>query len=259
MRVEQASVLKHEQISGDYSIVVAEVPSIASAVVPGQFIHLLVPNLDNATLRRPFSIYRADKNTISILYKKVGRGTATMQRIAAGDELSLIGPLGNGFPDCRDGALPVMVAGGYGVAPLSLAASRMKQKGVIFIGGARKEDILCEQDFSSMGWEIHVTTEDGSLGQKGRVTEALDTWMESASGVEPEFFACGPEGMMKALGTRIFEKGWQGWFSLDKHMGCGVGACLACVQDIRDADGNIERKRVCKDGPIFSADTIVWS
>lgn len=259
MRVEQASVLKQERISGGYSVVAMEVPSIASVVVPGQFVHLLVPDLENAVLRRPFSIYRADERSITILYKKVGRGTAAMESITAGDKISIIGPLGNGFPACAAGALPVMVAGGYGVAPLALTASRMKEKGVVFIGGARKEDILCQDDFKALGWELHITTEDGSVGRKGLVTDALDDWMVSVSGVEPEFFACGPDGMMKALGSRILRRGWRGWFSLDKHMGCGVGACLACVQDIRGADGNIERKRVCKDGPVFPADTIVWS
>jgi dihydroorotate dehydrogenase electron transfer subunit len=232
---------------------------VASQVTPGQFIHLRVPRLDGAVLRRPFSVFKADATSLSVLYKQVGRGTQAMAAITKGEAVNIIGPLGNGFPDPDGDCFPVLVAGGYGVAPLYLLASRMRTTGILFVGGRSAVDILCVDLFEAMGWDVRITTEDASLGEKGLVTQALDAWLESG-GTEkcPEFFACGPDGLLKAVGDRAIAVDRPGWLSLDKHMGCGVGACLACVQRILKTDGTIVWKRVCKDGPIFEAREIVW-
>ena len=97
------------------------------------------------------------------------------------------------------------------------------------------------------------------MGSQGLVTSVLDAWLATlGSTASPEFFACGPDGLLKAVGERVIAGGWRGWLSLDKHMGCGVGACLACVQKIRLAEGSVVWKRVCKDGPIFETREIVW-
>jgi dihydroorotate dehydrogenase electron transfer subunit len=259
MRVENAKILEHRDFSGGYNLLVMDVPAVSSAVVPGQFIHLRVPHLGEAVLRRPFSVFRADEKTLSVLYKQVGLGTRAMAEIKVGDSISIVGPLGNGFPEVNTSKFPVCVAGGYGVAPLYLLASRSPIKGILFVGGRSAIDILCIEAFEALGWEICITTEDGSLGVAGRVTVALDPWLDSLDDtVTPEFFVCGPDGLLKAIGDRSIAGDWQGWLSLDKHMGCGVGACLACVQKIRVTDGAVGWKRVCKDGPIFEARTIVW-
>ncbi len=259
MTVENANVLEHRDFGGGYKLLELDVPSVASRVIPGQFVHLRVPRLDGAVLRRPFSVFKADTTCLSVLYKQVGRGTRAMASIAAGEPISIVGPLGNGFPEADAAAFPVLVAGGYGVAPLYLLASRTSTKGILFVGGRSAIDILCIELFEAMGWDVRITTEDGSLGEKGLVTEALDQWM-AAGGSErsPEFFACGPDGLLKAVGDRALAADRPGWLSLDKHMGCGVGACLACVQKIRQEDGTVVWKRVCKDGPIFESREIVW-
>ncbi|MBT3194291.1 MAG: dihydroorotate dehydrogenase electron transfer subunit [Verrucomicrobia bacterium] len=259
MKSEAATVLEHRDFGGGYNLLVFDVPAVASEVVPGQFIHLRVPRLEGAVLRRPFSVFKADAQTLSVLYKQVGRGTRAMGEIAAGESVSIVGPLGNGFPQADASAFPVLVAGGYGVAPLYLLASRMPAKGILFVGGRSEIDILCVDAFLELGWEVQVTTEDGSIGSKGLVTGALDRWLSSRGPeVRPEFFACGPDGLLKAVGDRVISGNGQGWLSLDKHMGCGVGACLACVQKIRVDGGSVVWKRVCKDGPIFEAHEIVW-
>ncbi len=259
MSVETAIVLEHSDFAAGYKLIKFECPAAASLVVPGQFIHLRVPQLDGAVLRRPFSIFMADQETLSVLYKPVGHGTFSMGAIAAGDEVSIIAPLGNGFPKGGDESFPLLVAGGYGVAPLYLLASRMNKKGVLFVGGRSKADILCVDMFRELGWEVQIATEDASLGVKGFVTAALDDWLKSkADNITPEFFVCGPDGLLHAIGDRAVAGGWKGWLSLDKHMGCGVGACLACVQKIRLEDDTIVWKRVCKDGPVFEASEIVW-
>ena len=258
--VATARVLEHRDFGGGYRYLRLKAPEVACLVKPGQFIHLRVPQLDGRILRRPFSIFQADNLTLAVLYKVVGRGTRAMLHIVADDELSIIGPLGNGFPELGDSNYPVLIAGGFGVAPLYLLAKRMAATGTLFVGGRGSDDILCKELFEQLGWQVEVATEDGSRGIKGYVTTALDCWLKArpADRKPPEFFVCGPEGLLRAIGERAVAENFTAWLSLDKHMGCGVGACLACVQKIRTADGEIVLKRVCKDGPVFEAAEIVW-
>jgi dihydroorotate dehydrogenase electron transfer subunit len=258
MSIEDAVILAHEELSGAYRRLDMESPVVASSVKPGQFIHLRVPRLENAVLRRPFSIFCSEDRTISILYKRIGRGTAAMTELGVGEKVNIMGPLGNGFPVDHDNTFPVLIAGGYGVAPLYFLAERLQRKGVLFVGGAVSDDILCVDDFKGLGWDVRIATEDGSSGEKGLVTQVLDLWLaEHGSEQNPEFYACGPDGMLKAVGQRSESSGCNAWLSLDKHMGCGMGACLACVQKIRK-NGKEELARVCKDGPVFEAKEIVW-
>jgi dihydroorotate dehydrogenase electron transfer subunit len=259
MQIETGTVVRHESAGGHYRVLSLDLPGVASQASPGQFVHLRVASLQDAVLRRPFSIYRVDGNTLSILYKNVGRGTQAMQSMSVGTSVNVIGPLGNGFPTVLTGeSLPVLVAGGYGVAPLYFLATRLNRRGVIFIGGATAQDILLASEFQSLQWDVCIATEDGSLGTRGRVTTPLDTWLKTSDlAARPEFFACGPNGMLKALADRANQGGWHAWLSLDRHMGCGVGACLACVQRVTH-DGEDILVRVCKEGPIFDSRTIVW-
>ena len=114
-------------------------------------------------------------------------------------------------------------------------------------------------EFERLGWEVRICTEDGSLGLRGRVTDALDAWLaEEAAGVTPEFFACGPNAMLRAVGDRAERGGWTAWLSMDRSMGCGVGACLTCVQKMRGENGDWTWARVCREGPVFECRQIVW-
>jgi dihydroorotate dehydrogenase electron transfer subunit len=258
MRIEDARIARHEEYAAGYRLLVLDAPTIAAAVKPGQFVHVKVPNLDGAVLRRPFSVFNADGTSLSVLYKPVGRGTEAMTRLAPGEAISVVGPLGNGFPAPEPDTYPVLVAGGYGVAPLYMLATRTGLKGTVFIGAASAADVLCADDFRQLDWEVLVSTVDGTLGTRGLVTDVLDEWLggrRAAAG--PEFFACGPDGMLRAVGERAIRRGDKAWLSLDKHMGCGVGACLACVQKVRRGK-DVEWVRVCKEGPVFEAREIVW-
>ena len=258
MNMHQAEVVDHVESSGGYRILTVEVPSLAKTVKPGQFIHLRIPRMDGAVLRRPFSVYMAHGKEMAVLYKLVGRGTHSMKSIGKGEILSMIGPLGNGFPMLQSLKVPVLVAGGYGVAPLAFLASRIKKKGIVFIGGAKASDVLCVKDFKKLGWEVRIATDDGSAGEKGLVTKILDEWLSVLNPVELlEFFVCGPDGMLKAVAERAKRLDHTAWLSLDKHMGCGVGACLACVQKIK-RNGVVSLLRVCREGPVFEASEIVW-
>ncbi|MEI6563436.1 MAG: dihydroorotate dehydrogenase electron transfer subunit [bacterium] len=259
MRIEKGTVASHELMGTEYRVLRLTLPEVAATAQPGQFIHLRIASLHDAVLRRPFSIYKVEGQELSILYKTIGRGTATMQSLKVGDTVSIVGPLGNGFPLTVDsGATPVLVGGGYGVAPLYFLARRMAQRGILFIGGAKAVDILLADDFNKLGWNVRIATDDGSLGEKGLVTTPLDAWLITETGkVIPKFYACGPNGMLKAVGDRAIKGNWKAWLSLDRHMGCGVGACLACVQKVR-LNGQNTVARVCKDGPVFESRDVIW-
>ena len=276
MNQEKTTVVQHELFQGDYRLLRVAAPIIGPQVQPGQFVHLRVPRLENAVLRRPFSVFKADAEGLSILYATVGAGTEALNSVQVGEEVDLLGPLGTGFPPLRsasfagqathDEVTPVLVAGGYGNAALYLQAAALPVKGIAFFGGRTAQDILCVDEFKALGWDVRVATDDGSLGTKGLVTAALDPWLEEqrsevrgqGSGLQGiEVFACGPNPMLKAVGDRALDKGFTAWLSMDRNMACGVGACLTCVIK-RKTESGWEWARCCKDGPVFNAEEILW-
>ncbi len=255
---ENCKVASHVAISGGYSYLSLEAPGMAASAAPGQFVHVRVPGLEETAIRRPFSIFDARDGILTLLYKNVGRGTAALSKIAPGDAVDVLGPLGHGFPlKCSGTAL--LVGGGFGVAPLYFLARRLKEAGhadiVLFAGGRTAQDLLALDRFEALGVEARVATNDGSAGAQGLVTVPLDgcTAQLSKDGKAFEFFACGPDPMLKAVASRAVESGAKGWISMDRHMVCGVGACYACIQ--KTVRGN---SRCCIEGPVFSAADLVW-
>ncbi|MBI9019719.1 MAG: dihydroorotate dehydrogenase electron transfer subunit [Verrucomicrobia bacterium] len=257
MNQEKTTVLEHRIFQGEYRLLKLSAPAIGPLVQPGQFVHLKIPRLKNAVLRRPFSVFKADAESLSILYKAVGQGTEAMRDIAPGEPVDLLGPLGTGFPMVGQDNIPVLIAGGYGNAALYLQAAALPVKGVAFFGGRTAADILCVEEFEALGWDVRVTTDDGSLGTQGLVTDALDPWLAEQGAGAVELFACGPNAMLKAVGDRAIEKGLTAWLSMDRNMACGVGACLTCVIK-RKTETGWEWARCCKDGPVFNAEEILW-
>ena len=253
-----AKVLTQETLNAEYRCLVLDAPAIARAARPGQFVHLRVTGLEMSALRRPFSIYRTEDDRLSILYKTVGRGTEVLSHLRTGDTVAAMGPLGNGFPAGTEGQLPILVAGGFGVAPLAFLARHLPMRGIVMIGGRTDDDILCGEDFTALGWEVQMATLDGSCGESGLVTVLLDAWLAAHAAQPVEFYACGPYGMLRAVAERAAHAGARAWVSLDKHMVCGVGACLACVQRMRRPDGTTWTARVCRDGPVFEGREVVW-
>ena len=258
-RLEDSRVVAQERVGDDYRRLTLRAPGVATSARPGQFVHLRVPGLDAHLLRRPFSMYRITGSDVLLLYKTVGAGTRAMNELKPGDTVSLMGPLGRGFPLDRAGT-PLLIGGGYGAAPLSFLAERLPRKGLVFLGGRTASDVLGLEDFKRLGWPVEIATEDGSLGTTGLVTAVLDRWLDAHGKSDaPELFACGPDGMLKALAQRAVKRGLTAWLSMDRHMGCGAGVCLACVIRVRKPEGGGEAwSRVCKDGPVFEAREIVW-
>jgi len=263
MKQEKTRVLEHNHLIGDYRILTLFAPEIGPLVLPGQFLELLVPHLTDAVLRRPFSIFKADFETVSILYKVVGKGTNSMKGLSRDDVVDVFGPLGNGFPTAKKECYPVLAAGGYGSAALYLQAKALPDKGTVFLGGRSSIDILCVEEFKDLGWDVQIATEDGSQGTTGLITDIFDKWLAARHTSDEsrrpiELFACGPEGMLRAMGKRAEKNEFTAWLSMDRHMACGVGVCLTCVIKKKEQEDGWQWTRCCKDGPIFESREILW-
>lgn len=223
---------------------------------PGQFVHIRPGAGNDPLLRRPMSIHSVDdRDTFSVLYRVTGQGTAMLAELKAGNSLDVIGPLGAGFTVDKKSRRAILVGGGIGAAPLLYLAQSCLAKQmsvIILLGASTRDSLLAVADFKALGCVVKVTTEDGSAGVRGYVTDLLEpALMEGAGPVA--VFACGPVAMMHRAGTMagIYDVPCQ--VSLEERMACGVGACLGCV--VATEDGY---RRVCADGPVFNAGEIEW-
>lgn len=209
----------------------------------GQFINIKV---DGLYLRRPISVCDVDNDTVTIVYKIVGRGTEEMSRMQGG-ELDVLTGLGNGYDTTISGEKPLLIGGGVGVPPLYLLAKRLIAEGKqvsVMLGFNTKNEIFLEKEFKALGADVIVATADGSYGVKGFVTDAMKDIDYTY------FYTCGPEPMLKAVyrATKT-----SGQFSFEERMGCGFGACMGC--SCQTVTGY---KRICKDGPVLQKEEILW-
>jgi dihydroorotate dehydrogenase electron transfer subunit len=224
---------------------------------PGQFVHLKVANGTDPLLRRPISIAKIDKETnqFTMIYRAEGRGTTLLSRKKAGDEVDVLGPLGHGFQvkETNPGETALLVGGGIGVPPLYELSRQLTDRGVkvVHILGFQTENVIFyEKMFSELG-DTYVATADGSYGQKGFVTDVI-----ANEGIDfNTLYACGPTPMLKALEAGFPEK--KVFLSLEERMGCGIGACFACVCHKADDESGHSYKKVCTDGPVFRAGEVV--
>jgi len=241
-----AKIKSNKHVCLSFYEIIVESSKIASCAVPGQFCMVSVPN---AYLRRPLSIYKTTKTTVSFLYKIVGKGTEIMASLRAGDSVKVLGPLGTGYP-LNDKTIigdPVLVAGGTGIASVHFLASKLKNKGVLFYGARTKKELLCLSEFKKLGWKVFVATEDGSQGFKGFVTDLMKEKIKKDNIV----YTCGPTPMMKKVIETVKDLKLKGYASLEEKMACGIGNCQGCAVKIGG-----EYKMVCKDGPVFSMDLL---
>lgn len=246
--VDAEVILNRELVSGVYYLEV-EAPKIAREAEPGQFVQLQIP--DGAfTLRRPVGIAARNlqTGTVAFIYRTVGKGTAALAKVKAGTVINVLGPLGHGF--AMTAKRPLLVGGGMGLSPLLFYASAMGGKADILMGGRCKQELFWEELYSPLVQDVFCTTDDGSYGQKGFTTMALPEIL--AKGGYDLVVACGPEIMMQGIAKIAHKQGIPCQVSLEKRMGCGLGACLSCSIDTTDG----KRKKVCKDGPVFYAQEV---
>ncbi len=220
-------------LSGDTSAITA----------PGQFVNI---QLDGLYLRRPISVCDYDANTLTIIYKVVGKGTEAMSKMSGG-ALDILTGLGNGYALTVSGDRPVLVGGGVGVPPMYNLAKQLlaqSKKVTVILGFNTKSEIFYEEEFKNLGCGVLVATVDGSYGIKGFVTDALKEVNYTY------FYSCGPEPMLKALYKASTTSGQM---SFEERMGCGFGACMGC--SCKTLTGY---KRICKDGPVMHKEEILW-
>ncbi len=224
--------------------------------VPGQFAHILTPGV----LRRPISFSRieSENDLVGLLFQVVGSGTRWLAERSIGDELDVLGPLGNGFP-APDPMKPwAAVGGGVGVPPLFAAVQKWSHltgdRPEIIIGARTARWVVMENDFKELGIEPIVTTDDGSKGQKGNVADPLSLWLDNHNGAQ--VYACGPIPMLQAV-RRLSAGRATTYLALEQRMGCGIGACLACVVPTV-GDFGLSYRRVCTDGPVFRGEEMMW-
>lgn len=223
---------------------------------PGQFLHLKVPD-QSMVLRRPISISEVDveKKEVRLIYRVEGQGTAVFSKMQVGEQIDVMGPLGNGFPmeHLKAGQTLLAIGGGIGVPPLVELAKQAYQKGVkvvSVIGFADWQGVILEEELKRYG-EVLVTTDNGSYGQQGYVSTVVDRLSEGFDAV----YACGAPAMMAYVNEQ-FENHPHAYLSLEARMACGMGACYACVVHPK---GGLEHEsqRICKEGPVFATGSLV--
>ena len=210
----------------------------------GQFVNI---QLAGKFLRRPISVCDYDDSTLTIVYKVVGKGTAQMSDMTAGEELDILTGLGNGYDLTLSGSKPVLLGGGVGVPPMYNLAKKLIAQGKevsVILGFNTKSEIFYEEEFKKLGCTVTVTTVDGSYGVKGFVTTALESMDYTY------FYTCGPEPMLKAVFKTSVTSGQM---SFEERMGCGFGACMGC--SCKTLTGY---KRICKEGPVMKKEEILW-
>ena len=211
---------------------------------PGQFVNIAI---EGCYLRRPISVCDYDSESITLIYKVVGRGTEIMSQMQAGEKLDVLTGLGNGFSLSASTERPLLIGGGVGVPPLYNLAKKLKQAGKkveVVLGFNRADEIFYAEEFKALGVDVHIATVDGSVGVKGFVTDAMK---------ELEFdyiYTCGPLPMLKAIYSA---SECDGEFSFEERMGCGFGACMGC--SCQTTKGS---KRICKEGPVLKRDEIIF-
>ena len=247
------TIISNQNVAKNQFEMVIETRQVLPKIVPGQFCMLSV-NDSAHLLRRPFGIYRIlGKKQFSVLYKIVGEGTQLLSLKQKNEKLSILLPIGNGYPVLDKTQLTYVVAGGIGLGSVSLLLNTEKQ--IKFFYGAKTKKEYVPLSFPRK--RIFYATDDGSKGHKGFIVEPVkkNLIQDIKSGNNPVIYACGPSPMLKSLyeSVRFLSQNVKMFFSLEERMACGIGVCMGCVVNIQG-----EYKRVCVDGPVFEADVIVW-
>ncbi|PYZ93215.1 dihydroorotate dehydrogenase electron transfer subunit [Salipaludibacillus keqinensis] len=258
MIVEDLLITEQKQIADNIFMMKLTGNSVSHMDSPGQFIHLKVADGIDPLLRRPISICDVDAGSqeLKIIYRTEGKGTKQLSEKKVSDTVNVLGPLGEGFPTdhMERGETALLVGGGVGVPPLYYLAKKLAAKGIdlqIILGFRSEKDVFLEEEFKKLG-QVTVTTEDGSRGLKGYVTDG----MAQLDVPYQTYYTCGPTPMLRAV--QLSAKS-EGYVSLEERMGCGVGACLACVCDVAEdhiGEGKKYRK-ACSDGPVFIAGEVI--
>ena len=263
-----AEVLSSTRLSDDYAVVAFGAPDLARAIRPGQFVMIRAAAGDTPLLRRPYSVFERLRGPagevvgFSILNKRVGVGSRLIADAAPGSRLSCLGPLGRPFSPPPAGSEAWMVAGGTGLAPFATLSEDLAAAGIagrLFYGARTCAELFCVDRFEARGVGVTLATEDGTLGDRGRVTVPLARELEARPSARPVMiYACGPEAMLEAVAALAAHHRLACEVATERRMGCGMGGCYSCVVRVRTTEGGTRYARSCVEGPVFAAADIVW-
>ncbi|HEY7510745.1 MAG TPA: dihydroorotate dehydrogenase electron transfer subunit [Vicinamibacteria bacterium] len=262
-RNRDVPLVGREPLAGAYVLLTFRHPEVAHEGRAGQFVMIKAGTTAEPLLRRPFSIMAVDpaRDTFTLFLKSVGPGSRALADLRPGEAAACLGPLGRSFtpPPAHE---PLLIAGGYGIAPFHLLSRALLARGVrprLFYGGRSAGDLQVREPFAAMGVPVALATDDGTLGHHGRVTEPLEAYLDTPPAGPVALLACGPDPMLHAVARIAERRSLPAQVSLDPWMGCGIGTCLGCVVPIQRAGEPRPKLRcACTEGPVFDAREVVW-
>ena len=258
-----AAILANEGIAEGISRMSLAAPELAQAAHAGHFVNVFIPGGGDWLWRRPFSVHAVDRSagSIELLFNTAGRASQALSRMRPGVNLEVLGLLGNTFSLAPDQQEIIIVAGGLGIAPFRLLLQDLIDRPIrktVFFGAASAARLCCLKEMSTLGADLHVCTEDGSRGEKGLVTLALERYLQDLSASGRQLFVCGPTAMMQQVQRLAKQYGFSGQVTVENRMACGFGACMGCPVEMRTTPPEEKRYSLaCKDGPVFSLDEII--
>jgi len=261
-RYFRAEIAENRQLNRDYNLLTFIPPVGSEEPVPGQFFMIgrcmegtPFRDLYDPFLKRPFSIFRMTQAGCQILYRIRGKGTSALRDAGEGTFLDVIGPLGNPYPMPEGVDIPLIVAGGAGIASLMFLAERLAGRGYVFYGARTVDELLFMDDLRGYAKGLFISTDDGSMGERGTIIDVLNDFLTHRPSPVTRYliYACGPGQMLKAVSETSRKRGITAYISVEENMACGVGACQGCA--VKTAGGY---KRVCREGPVFDAGEVVW-
>jgi dihydroorotate dehydrogenase electron transfer subunit len=263
-----AEVVANTPLSSDYNVLTLAAPAIASTAAPGQFVMLKAAAGVDPLLRRPFSVFEIIRgadgtpSAITVLSKRIGPSTSLIYDARPGQRMMCLGPLGRSFTVVDQPAEAWMIAGGVGLAPFATLGEALRSRDVkttLFYGARRGSELFHLEFFRALGVELALTTEDGSVGERGRVIAPLDRALAArSSAAAVMLYGCGPEPMLAAVARAAANYGRPCQVSVERIMGCGLGGCYSCVVPMRAEDGTFHHVRSCIAGPVLPGEQIRW-
>ncbi|MBI4888001.1 MAG: dihydroorotate dehydrogenase electron transfer subunit [Acidobacteria bacterium] len=262
----EARVIANTRLSPDYNVISLAAPAIAAAAAPGQFVMVKLGHGSTPLLRRPFSVFEVLRtgrtvNGLTLLSKRIGVTTQMLFDAVEGDVVSCLGPLGRPYATIDPPAEAWMVAGGVGLAPFATLAEALCARGTsvtLFYGARTGRELFYLDWFRERGVRLVLATEDGSLGDRGRVTQPLERELQAAAGRDLMVYACGPEPMLAAVARVAATYHRASQVSVERVMGCGLGGCYSCVIPVRQDPTGRHYVRSCIAGPVFAGADVVW-